>query len=111
VNNGVTPLLACQPCEHCVAYPGDLTCPLCYWTDDPNLALRELQDAQDACQERLDEIAAYERSEEGLWQRRLDKSMRLSGGNLTICEALLRGEHVPIDQLDPAWVKRYGIRP
>jgi hypothetical protein len=25
--------------------------------------------------------------------------------------ALARGEHVPVDQLDPVWVKRYGIRP
>lgn len=29
---------------------------------------------------------------------------------LTICQALVRGEHVPISQLDPAWVARYGIR-
>jgi hypothetical protein len=42
---------------------------------------------------------------------RLGKAVALSNGNLTICEALLRGEHVPIDQLDPAWVTRYGIRP
>jgi hypothetical protein len=35
----------------------------------------------------------------------------LSGGNLAICEALLRGEHIPVDQLAPQWVKRYGIRP
>jgi hypothetical protein len=42
---------------------------------------------------------------------RLGKAIALSGGNLTICEALLRGEHVPVDQLAPEWVKRYGIRP
>jgi hypothetical protein len=42
---------------------------------------------------------------------RLGKAVALSNGNLTICEALLRGEHVPVDQLAPEWVKRYGIRP
>ena len=42
---------------------------------------------------------------------RLGKCIALSGGDLTICEALLRGEHVPVDQLDPVWVTRYGIRP
>jgi hypothetical protein len=42
---------------------------------------------------------------------RLGKAVALSNGNLTICEALLRGEHVPIDQLSQTWVKRYGIRP
>jgi hypothetical protein len=42
---------------------------------------------------------------------RLGKAMMLSNGNLTICEALLRGEHVPVDQLAPVWVTRYGIRP
>jgi hypothetical protein len=44
-------------------------------------------------------------------QARLDKAIMLSGGNLTICEALLRGEHVPVNLLAPEWVKRYGIRP
>jgi hypothetical protein len=109
--NGVTTALACQPCEHCIAYPGDLTCPTCYWTDDPKMAIREIDDAHHACQERIHEIEAHERTEEGIWQRRLEKSMMLSGGNLTICQALMRGEHVPVDQLDPVWVKRYGIRP
>jgi len=30
--------------------------------------------------------------------------------SLEICEALLRGESVPLDQLDPVWVKRFGIK-
>jgi hypothetical protein len=42
---------------------------------------------------------------------RAHKAIMLSGGNLNICHALARGEHVPVDQLDPVWVKRYGIRP
>jgi hypothetical protein len=37
--------------------------------------------------------------------------MMLSGGDLTICEHLLRGEHVPLERLDPEWVRIYGIRP
>jgi hypothetical protein len=41
----------------------------------------------------------------------LGKAVALSNGDLTICEALLRGEHVPVNLLDPRWVKRYGIRP
>jgi hypothetical protein len=42
---------------------------------------------------------------------RAHKAIMLSGGNLAICHALARGEHVPVDQLAPEWVKRYGIRP
>lgn len=29
---------------------------------------------------------------------------------LTICEHLLRGEHIPLSQLDPHWVTRFGLR-
>lgn len=29
---------------------------------------------------------------------------------LEICEALMRGDAVPIDQLDPEAVKRYGLK-
>jgi hypothetical protein len=28
---------------------------------------------------------------------------------LQVCEALLRGEAVPIDALDPEWVWRFGL--
>lgn len=27
-----------------------------------------------------------------------------------LCEALLRGETVPISMLDPVWVKRFGLK-
>lgn len=30
--------------------------------------------------------------------------------SLDICEALLRGESVPVDRLDPEWVDRFGLR-
>jgi hypothetical protein len=29
---------------------------------------------------------------------------------IEICEALLRGERVPVDCLDPEWVQRFGWR-
>ena len=29
---------------------------------------------------------------------------------LEVCEALLRGEDVPLDRLDPSWVQRFGVR-
>lgn len=29
--------------------------------------------------------------------------------SLEVCEALLRGEHVPDDRLDPEWAARYGL--
>jgi hypothetical protein len=29
---------------------------------------------------------------------------------LEICEALLCGEAVPVERLDPEWVKRFGVR-
>jgi hypothetical protein len=29
---------------------------------------------------------------------------------LQVCEALLRGETVPLSQLDPVWVARLGVR-
>jgi hypothetical protein len=30
--------------------------------------------------------------------------------SLEVCAALLRGETVPVDRLDPAWVARFGRR-
>ena len=30
---------------------------------------------------------------------------------IAICQALLRGESVPVDELRPEWVKRLGRRP
>lgn len=29
---------------------------------------------------------------------------------IDVCEALLRGEKVPVSRLDPAWARRYGLR-
>jgi hypothetical protein len=29
---------------------------------------------------------------------------------LDICQALLQGEHVPLDRLDHEWVRRFGLR-
>ena len=31
--------------------------------------------------------------------------------SLEVCEALLRGESVPVDRLDQEWVERLGRRP
>jgi hypothetical protein len=41
--------------------------------------------------------------------RRLWKAIMLAP-SLEICEALLRGESVPLDRLNPEWVKRFGLR-
>ena len=40
---------------------------------------------------------------------RLKRAILLSP-TLEVCEALLRGERVPLSKLDPVWVRRYGIR-
>jgi hypothetical protein len=40
----------------------------------------------------------------------LEKAMMLSGGKLGTCEALLRGERVPLEDLDPVYVAKYGLR-
>jgi hypothetical protein len=40
---------------------------------------------------------------------RLWRAIRLSP-SVDICEALLRGEAVPIDRLDAEWVARFGRR-
>ena len=52
---------------------------------------------------------AYQ-SEEARATRRLWRNMMLSGGDLEICEALCRGESVPIELLDQAQVRRFGLR-
>lgn len=46
-------------------------------------------------------------SDDGL--RQLARAVMLAP-TLDVCEALLRGEIVPESRLDPAWVRRYGIR-
>jgi hypothetical protein len=37
------------------------------------------------------------------------KAMMLAD-SLEVCEALLRGESVPVERLRPEWVKRFGRR-
>jgi hypothetical protein len=41
--------------------------------------------------------------------RRLWRAIMLSP-SIDVCEALLRGESVPIDRLDAHWVERFGLR-
>lgn len=41
--------------------------------------------------------------------RRLWRAIMLSP-NITVCEALLRGETVPRNRLDAAWARRFGRR-
>lgn len=41
--------------------------------------------------------------------RRVWRAVMLSP-SLEVCEALLRGERVPLDRLDPDWVRRFGLR-
>ena len=55
---------------------------------------------------------AVERS----WQDATEPELRhlyaaiMLAPTLAICEALLRGEHVPVERLDPEWAERYGLR-
>ena len=45
-------------------------------------------------------------------RRALDRLWRamMLAPTITICEALLRDEKVPIDRLRPEWVQRFGLR-
>ena len=40
---------------------------------------------------------------------RLWKAVMLSP-TLEICQAMLRGQQVPVEKLDPEWVRRFGMR-
>jgi hypothetical protein len=42
--------------------------------------------------------------------QRVYQAMMLSP-SVEVCDALLRGESVPPEQLDPDWVKRFGWKP
>jgi hypothetical protein len=42
--------------------------------------------------------------------QRVYQAMMLSP-SVEVCDALLRGESVPPEQLDPEWVKRFGWKP
>lgn len=70
--------------------------------------------AAEECLE-LEELARQEErarwnSEEARAGRRMWRNMCLSGGSLEVFEALQLGESVPIELLDPAQVKRFGLR-
>lgn len=41
--------------------------------------------------------------------RRLWKIVMLSP-SIEVCEALLRGQTVPVTRLDPEWVRRFGLK-
>ena len=64
-----------------------------------------ITDAQELLQ--LEEQAREQQREDAIY--RLGRAVMLAP-NIAICEALLRGEHVPISRLDPDWVRRYGLR-
>ena len=51
------------------------------------------------------------RSPEERWPdaRRLWRAFMLAP-SIEVCEALLRGESVPVSRLDPLWVRRFGIK-
>lgn len=54
---------------------------------------------------RVVEYGPWALHEPGTNIRRLWRALILAP-RLEVCEALLRGETVPISQLDPVWVKR-----
>lgn len=58
----------------------------------------------DACEPLL---ARYRDSNLRRWSQFAAKCVRLAP-NLETCEALMRGEKVPMSRLDPEWVRRYG---
>jgi hypothetical protein len=43
------------------------------------------------------------------WLRRIWSAVMLST-SVEVCDALLRGERVPIERLDPEWVARFGLK-
>jgi hypothetical protein len=43
------------------------------------------------------------------WAQDFWKALMLSP-TIEICEALLDGESVPMDRLDPEWVRRFGLK-
>jgi hypothetical protein len=65
--------------------------------------------------QRVGDEAVVQREVARLMQRDADaldrvwRAMMLAR-SLEVCEALLRGESVPLEQLDPEWVARFGRR-
>ena len=76
------------------------------------LALGPLaEDETDALLEALEPVLAkYRPTRERREAQEILKAVRLSP-SLEICEALLRGEKVPLSRLDPKWAKAYGLLP
>lgn len=54
-------------------------------------------------------LAKYRDSKKRRESLHLHKALRLAP-SLEMCEALLRGEKVPVSKLDPRWARAYGIR-
>jgi hypothetical protein len=50
-----------------------------------------------------------ERNQQSRYSARVWRAVMLSP-RVGTCGALLRGESVPIERLDPSWVKRFGKR-
>jgi len=68
--------------------------------------------AREAVAEACDASAGgVTRSPEERWPdaRRLWRAFMLAP-SIEVCEALLRGESVPVSRLDPLWVRRFGIK-
>lgn len=55
------------------------------------------------------EVVEYELLPPAEETRRIWRAMMLAP-TVEICDALLRGESVPISKLNPDWVKRFGVK-
>jgi hypothetical protein len=55
------------------------------------------------------EVAEYELLPLAEETRRIWRAMMLAP-TLEVCEALLRGEAVPVKRFAPDWVKRFGVK-
>jgi hypothetical protein len=53
----------------------------------------------------IEELASARQDQD----RRLWRAFMLAP-TIEVCEALLRGEEVPLGQLDQEWVRRFGLR-
>lgn len=66
-----------------------------------------LQQAQDAVDN--DPARQYLESHTAHHYRRFWKAVMLAP-NLETCVALLNGQTVPVNRLDPEWVRRFGLK-
>jgi hypothetical protein len=55
------------------------------------------------------EVAEYELLPSTDGTRRIWQAMMLAA-TPEVCEALLLGETVPVERLDPEWVRRFGVK-